>query len=336
MALFLYGNSALWYLRAFKAGKLPLRFSVPEYHQRARANALRFERNVFSTIDLCNLASTFPDIPLPIHVATTLNKRRMLDEYIFHATKDYALTPSYFKISDDLYCATPELCFLQLARERSFEELVFVGNELCGGFVGNETHLEALTTTKQIQRLIAKAGNLHGTENAKTALSVLVDSCDSPMEALLAALLSVSVRHGGLGLRILANYKIELSDEARNLYRHNYCKLDMFAPKYNLAFEYDSNQYHTNAARINEDARRRNALELMGIHIVTVTNEQLKNPRAFAAFEQLVYSLTGKRYRFQENCPHAQARNQLLHHLRKVALTPTGFETNDYHSISGV
>ena len=56
-------------------------------------------------------------------------------------------------------------------------------------------------------------------------------------------------------------------------------RCDLLWPDQGVAVEYDSTLCHTGAARIARDAARRNALESLGLTVVTATWRQVANVR---------------------------------------------------------
>ena len=62
----------------------------------------------------------------------------------------------------------------------------------------------------------------------------------------------------------------------------------MLWPEKKVAVEYDSTLCHTGAERIAEDAARRNALESLGLTVVTATWRQVENYREYNRFARIL------------------------------------------------
>lgn len=74
------------------------------------------------------------------------------------------------------------------------------------------------------------------------------------------------------------NAVIEVPRSLRSVSSKTFYRCDLYWPQARLAVEYDSDSYHSGADNIAEDARKRTALALQNIEVVTLTSRQILNP----------------------------------------------------------
>ncbi len=94
-------------------------------------------------------------------------------------------------------------------------------------------------------------------------------------------------------------------------------RCDLLWPDQGVAVEYDSTLCHTGAARIARDAARRNALESLGLTVVTATWRQVANVREYNRFARILAGHLGTRIR---RCYYRSA-NRLSGEAAKPSLT---------------
>lgn len=91
------------------------------------------------------------------------------------------------------------------------------------------------------------------------------------MESLLSMLLCLPPSLGGFGLpRPELNCPIETNEGSVAMRRCDLCW-----PDQQFALEYDSDTFHSDASELHLDSSRRSALEKAGIHVVSVTKNQV-------------------------------------------------------------
>lgn len=184
---------------------------------------------------------------------------------------------SFYKIAQDLYISTPEATFLQLGKESSLIQLITIGYELCGsyglsaqsdsGFLRREPR----SNPQLIERYLEKSDGIHGVKAAKRASSYIAKGSASPMESLLSMLLCLPPSLGGFGLpRPELNFPIETNEGGIVMRR-----CDLYWPDQRFALEYDSDTFHSDASKLHLDSSRRSTLEKAGVHVVSVTKNQV-------------------------------------------------------------
>ena len=242
----------------------------------------------------------------PLHVDVgDKNQIRRREDVVAHLASRPVSAGAYEHIAADVWAASPELCFCQVAGSASLIETVKIGYELCAyyrlealdvrGFEGREP-----VTSVQRLRAFAKRHTGNGAKAARTAAQYVRGAAASPMEVAAAMVLTLPRHYGGYGLPACRmNYAINTGGaagtagtvaesfigvtRARTLYA------DLAWPKQHVAVEYDSDFFHQGAERIHADAARRNALLGAGWKVLTLTKHQLYSD---AECEEFVGQLT--------------------------------------------
>lgn len=156
-------------------------------------------------------------------------------------------------------------------------QLITIGYELCGsyglsaqsdsGFLRREPR----SNPQLIERYLEKCDGIHGVKAAKRASSYIAKGSASPMESLLSMLLCLPPSLGGFGLpRPELNFPIETNEGGIVMRR-----CDLYWPDQRFALEYDSDTFHSDASKLHLDSSRRSTLEKAGVHVVSVTKNQV-------------------------------------------------------------
>lgn len=204
---------------------------------------------------------------------------------------------SFYKIAQGLYVSTPEATFLQLGKESSLIQLITIGYELCGsyglsaqsdsGFLRREPR----SNPQLIERYLEKCDGIHGVKAAKRASSYIAKGSASPMESLLSMLLCLPPSLGGFGLpRPELNFPIETNEGGIVMRR-----CDLYWPDQRFALEYDSDTFHSDASKLHLDSSRRSTLEKAGVHVVSVTKNQVFDRGQLFNLATIVSKRLGKR-----------------------------------------
>lgn len=204
---------------------------------------------------------------------------------------------SFCKIAQGLYVSTPEATFLQLGKESSLIQLITIGYELCGsyglsaqsdsGFLRREPR----SNPQLIERYLEKCDGIHGVKAAKRASSYIAKGSASPMESLLSMLLCLPPSLGGFGLpRPELNFPIETNEGGIVMRR-----CDLYWPDQRFALEYDSDTFHSDASKLHLDSSRRSTLEKAGVHVVSVTKNQVFDRGQLFNLATIVSKRLGKR-----------------------------------------
>lgn len=176
-------------------------------------------------------------------------------------------------------------------------QLITIGYELCGsyglsaqsdsGFLRREPR----SNPQLIERYLEKCDGIHGVKAAKRASSYIAKGSASPMESLLSMLLCLPPSLGGFGLpRPELNFPIETNEGGIVMRR-----CDLYWPNQRFALEYDSDTFHSDASKLHLDSSRRSTLEKAGVHVVSVTKNQVFDRGKLFNLATIVSKRLGKR-----------------------------------------
>ena len=136
-----------------------------------------------------------------VHVLVTeQRRRRSISSVTCHLAEK--IPPNGFThIEGDIFCSSPELCFLQMARVLPLLQLIKLGFELCGCYAlapdGRAIEQPALTSKDRIDDFLRSAKGARGVAQARQALAHIVEGSASPRETALAMLLCLPPCRGG-------------------------------------------------------------------------------------------------------------------------------------------
>lgn len=211
---------------------------------------------------------------------------------------------AFVHMKKDVLLASPELMFVQLAASGDYDEidLALVGYEICGTYVldqdedswdGMINTTQPMTSTDKIQRMIAALSGRTGVKKAAVALSLVNDGSNSPMETILALLLTLPQRLGGLNLGpITMNKHVATSTGDR--------WVDVYFEGHNVGLEYKGREPHS-LEKVGRDDRRQNKLVSSGVTILNVWYEDLADSHLFDQLVSDIASALGKRIRSRSN-----------------------------------
>jgi len=214
-----------------------------------------------------------------------------------------------------LYVSTPEFCFLQLAGEYPFARLVALGLELCGSYslpskadgttsqqVTEQAsyNLKRLTTTKKLKAFCVRLEGWPCQRKAMRALRYIADGSASPMETILAILLTLPYRYGGYGLPLPElNGRIDPEKGAGPFAGRDFYRGDLVWRGARTIAEYNSDLEHGNRRQISSDAIRQSDLALCGFTVVIVTNEQIRSMKLLDKVARQIMAGIGKEPRYK-------------------------------------
>lgn len=266
---------------------------------------------------------------LPVHTLVGDASLRTDTASVFAHVCSHLPERSFVDAGEGFLVSTPEFCFLQMASEYSLAELILLGLELCGRYAlvdeGPARRREApLTSAAKLKAFAERAEGAHGRKKALRALQFVLDRSASPIESVLAMLLSLPYRLGGYGLeKPQLNYRIDVPPRFRKLADRSYCECDLCWPAARLVVEYDSRLHHSDADRRESDARRRNTLIALGFTVATVSADQVLDGGSFNRLAHQLANRLGKRLRYvdpQFTRAHLALRDELLQAIGVHAL----------------
>lgn len=257
----------------------------------------------------------------PVHLLAHGSQRKASDILVVHQAKDLpdgSLRQIVIPGSDEpLLTTSPELTFVHMASLLSFPRTVHLGYELCGTFAPDESKpygvrdRKPLTTPAKLASYLNKAERMKGAKRARSALPYILGMSASPRESTLAELITLPCHRGGSGIENPEmNAVIPISSSNRWATDRSSFRCDLLWRDQGVAVEYDSTLCHTGAERIANDASRRNALEPLGLTVVTATWRHVTNYKEYNRFARILAKHLGTRIR--PNCPDYPNRQLAL------------------------
>ena len=235
-----------------------------------------------------------------------------------------AIWPARSLGNDAFVCDAPWV-FLQMAQHIAGPDLVFAGCELLSSYAlctQGVLQRPKLASRHETRGFLAGCTGYRSVNKAISALGYTLENARSPMEIALALCLTLPPRMGGFGLpKPELNQAIELSQRGRAIIGLDILTPDLYWPRFHLAGEYDSDEYHLLDRDIARDSRRRLALEASGIDVISITNEQMRSPHDMDAIAgELAHRM---RYRMRYvGAEGEKRRSELQRRLREIACHP--------------
>ena len=256
----------------------------------------------------------------PLHV--DVGEKRQIqkrDGLVAHLASGPVNAGAYEQVQADVWVASPELCFCQIAGGVSLVEAVKTGYELCAGYRKDEDDIrgfegrEPVTNAQRLQAFAQRFGG-NGAKAARAAAQYVRGAAASPMETAAAMLLTLPRRYGGYGLPACKmNHPIKTADQGTSRRDAQPLYADMAWPEQRVIVEYDSDFFHSGSERLRADAARRNALLGTGWKVSTLTKRQLYSVEECDLFvAQLRRALRAYN---SHTTPHAAARQFELRQL---------------------
>lgn len=187
-------------------------------------------------------------------------------------------------LGDGVHLASPELVFLQLAREMPLAALLPLGFEVCGAYAtgrfGGQAWLRCppLTTRRGLMSFLDSAGSAHGVSRARRAARHMADGSASAGETAVSVLACTPRMLGGYGLPLPEmNYRLDVPAKLRPLLGRGFMLLDAYWPDARFALEYDGERFHTSPDDVARDRRRDNVLAMLGVTAVRIDRRMLFN-----------------------------------------------------------
>ncbi|MDR1778276.1 MAG: hypothetical protein LBR14_00760 [Clostridiales Family XIII bacterium] len=212
----------------------------------------------------------------------------------------------------DIYVASPELTFLQLAEELDIQRLILLGLQMCYHPPGKPE--EAVTSKEKIRSFLKKTKKHTGHRKAVRAAKYIENGSWSIMESFTYMFLTLPHLLGGYGLKgATLNHEIPLNAGNRKWFGVNRFFVDLYYKKARLAIEYQSHEYHATASKQGEDMVRASILEKQGIQVMQLSTIQLYNKNLLRDFAFVLAARLGKRIEIRTS--QFGAMHEKLHNL---------------------
>lgn len=192
------------------------------------------------------------------------------------------------RVAEDVYVTSPEFTFLQLGRQLSVGALVQYAMELCGSFVvapwSSPGFLPQVvfSSVEGLDGFVDEHSRFQGSARAHEALKYAAPGAASPAEVRLYLLLTLPRKLYGYGLpRPILNARLDIPSTSQRKLHANYLRPDLLFSDSRQIVEYDSQQFHNHAGRLDYDDDRREVLEQMGYGVSVVRARRLEDYRSF-------------------------------------------------------
>lgn len=163
---------------------------------------------------------------------------------------------------------------------------------------------EPATTIEELEA-VARFAKSSSYASFRTAVKLARAGSASPAESLMFAVLGAPMRFGGFGCcslpmgGLLLNYRVDFDTLAVNMSSGiPYAICDLYCPAAGVDNEYNGIGHELQNARIH-DGNRNNGLKAMGIHVLVINRDQMKDLVALEAFAQTMHRLAGVRFRYR-------------------------------------
>lgn len=254
------------------------------------------------------------------------------------------------RVRPDVYCCSPEFAALLYSQGRPMPEVLALIMELLGtyclppestlpiswggtwpGLAGRDEVTQAhygcepATTLKRLQAMArwAKGSTFRGFRQAVAHASA---GSASPAESIMYGMFSLPLSYGGFGFETLPgkmslNHRIDFDESAVRMasgVSHAVC--DAFIRAALTDMEYNGVGHEEANQRIH-DGQRNNGLRGMGIKVVVINREQMRDLVALEAIAKSIYHDAGKRFRYRIDGYRTRQEN-LLNGLRRATGLP--------------
>ena len=275
-----------------------------------------------------------PSMDLPVDMLVGHERDRRSSSFVKTTLYKGALPRGAVRgIDEDLSVTSPAFTMLQLARSASLQRTVLLASELCGCYAvyhapapvacqlqkmirrhrlpGVDGWRPCLTADGQLTDLWSRpplvepselidmavqSDSLDGKKRLTRAAELVKPMAASPFETQAGALLGLPKLLGGAGLGgFTHNEKVELTPDARLLARRDCCYCDLFWPD-GLDVECQSALYHNNVDGYLSDSDRAAALSLVGVDVLPLTYDQMRDPKRFSAFVHATERSLGRKH----------------------------------------
>lgn len=235
----------------------------------------------------------------PYHVIVSGTTARHRSELLVaHQTQALQPPGSFFSLSPEVHCASPELVLLQMAEYATDLELLLLVDELCGHYgiqprasKGLVKRSDPLTNTRRILDYLDRASTPRGASKLRRAVGRARERSGSPRESKTVHRLEFSPRLGGYGLEVVAlndPVLVERADATLATSRERIRKPDIMllapadAPEGSIPFrgcalDYQGG-YHRDEIQAGRDTNRRNELLACGVKPYEIEKEHYDDP----------------------------------------------------------
>ena len=229
------------------------------------------------------LLSEPPTKKRPLDVVVPKPTQRLGAGFVRNTVYSAGVRPgSFVDVGNGLAIPSPELLFVDMVGRLRFPVLVLLGYELCGTFGRDPADpmmgtvafgIEPATSVAKIREFLEACTYLPGKEDAYRALTYVADNAWSPMEAVLATMLTLPLTEGGYGMGELRLIELAVAPVGFNYDGRGHYDLQAVAAATDGAGR--AAAIKDARSKYVDDLRRNRELMAMGKMILPVCSEDL-------------------------------------------------------------
>ena len=232
-------------------------------------------------------------LPLPLDVASVKRSNNCSGKTVrCHVRIRNYPDQSYMSFSYSNYNVlvdSPELLFLEMAKNMNFLDYIKFGYELCGKyFIDSDEKIisrKPLTSKSKIENYVKETRAVSGKVKALDALRYIADNSRSPKETSIAMHAMLPIRKGGYEMPApLLNLVTFLIKDAVKIMGKEVLEVDIVWEKEKVAIEYNSNMFHAEPEDLTLDAKRQAAMQTSGYKSFVLTAGMINNFNTYDAF----------------------------------------------------
>lgn len=220
------------------------------------------------------------------------------------------------KVDEGVYSVSPAYAVLQYSYHHELADVFMLLMEFLGSYclpermtfgLGSEGpsathHVEPAVTLKELQAMAkwAKGSSCHV---FRVAVSLVTSGSASPMESIMYGVLGAPMHYGGFGCSklpkggMMLNHTIQFNDGSRKMASGMpYAIMDVYIPAAQTDIEYNGAGHELENYRLH-DGQRNNGLRGMGIKVIVINRDQMKQVDALEAIARGLYRDAGVRFR---------------------------------------
>lgn len=254
------------------------------------------------------------------------SNRRCGDGFAPHVCTAGLPPGSIARVEPYLYTLTPEALCAQIANELGPVVAFALAMEFCSGISLSDHsewlppyrcmrhtplskekaesdavgyfEVEPVMTPAGLESYLAKVRRGRGASRLRELCCYLVSDLRSPMECIMVSMFSLPTVEGGFACGpFKGDHKVMFDVRARAVSGMPYAICDAYQAEARLDFEYNGGEGHTSDSSRLHDEKRNAGLTTMGIEVLIVNKETLRDLEAMEALAWRIYKRKGKRYR---------------------------------------
>lgn len=220
----------------------------------------------------------------PLHVLVPSPEERVRSKLVrSHVWSRPLPKGAIHRLTDEVLIASPRFCLQQIATCSGIVRIASAATELCGSYGRSPNMPQGFCKRAPLlapDSLLASLSDYdeYGAQRLRDALAYVVQGSRSPMETVVCLLFTLPIELGGCGMpKPQLNQRIEIPPSLQRALEKPYLVVDMVWPEWLVILEYDSYEFHSTRAQIDEGNPRNEGLRDLGWMVRSVTAGMLTN-----------------------------------------------------------